>query len=121
MTTGIHIARVRDTAPTTGARLLVDRLWPRGISKAVLRPDAWLRDLAPSTGLRKWFDHDPEKWDAFRSRYRAELDANPEAVAEALDWCRKGPVTLLFDAHDAQHSNAVVLRAYLQARLDKEG
>lgn len=117
MTGPVRIARVYGLDEAPGARLLVDRLWPRGVSKAALHPDAWLRDLAPSTALRQWFDHDPAKWPEFQARFRAELDASPQAVAEALDWCRKGPVLLLYAAHDEAHNNAVVLRDYLAARL----
>ena len=118
----IHLARVYDhAAAPAGARILVDRLWPRGLSKAALHLDLWLRDIAPSDDLRHWFGHEVPKWPEFRARYRAELDANPDAVAQALDWCRKGPVVLLFAAHDADHNNAVVLRDYLLERLDGEG
>lgn len=117
----IRIARVRDDAAATqGARLLVDRVWPRGLRKADLRLDDWLRDIAPSTGLRKWFGHDPERWDEFRARYQRELDANPAAVERGLNWCRKGPVTLLFGARDRELNQAVVLRDYLTRRL-KDG
>ena len=114
MTPAIRIARVHDPAgPEDGARLLVDRVWPRGIAKARLKADAWLRDIAPSGGLRRWFGHDPAKWPDFRQRYRAELDANPEAVAEARHWLAQGPVTLLYAARDRDHNQAVVLRDYL--------
>lgn len=118
MTARITLARVYGAVDVPGARLLVDRLWPRGLSKASLHLDAWLRDIAPSAELREWFGHDPAKWPEFQTRFRAELDANPEAVTEALDWCRKGPVVLLYAAHDEAHNNAVVLRDYLAARLD---
>lgn len=117
-TARIEIARVRDKgASHKGAALLVDRLWPRGIRKEDLHHDEWIKDVAPSTELRKWFNHDPEKWDEFRSRYRAELDENKEAVEQCLSWCRKGPVTLLFDARDEEHNQAVVLRDYLAEKL----
>ena len=105
---------------THGARLLVDRLWPRGIAKADLPMDAWLKDLTPSTALRKWFGHDPAKWDLFSTRYRAELAANPQAVEQALDWCRKGPVTLLYGAKDTVHTHAIVLRDLLLAERNQE-
>ena len=114
----IHLARAwDDPAAMTGARLLVDRVWPRGVTKDKLRLDAWLRDIAPSSALRKWFGHDPARWDEFRRRYQDELDANPDAVAQALDWCRKGPVTLIYGAKDRDHNQAVVLRDYLAGRL----
>ena len=117
----IHLARVHDRDATgAGARLLVDRLWPRGISKESLHLDEWIRDVGPSTELRKWFDHDPARFAEFSTRYRSELDSNDEAVGKLLDWCRDGPVTLLFAAHDEDHNNAVVLRDYLKARLDRD-
>lgn len=115
----IHIARVYDHPSAEGASLLVDRLWPRGIAKADLAPDEWIRDIAPTTELRKWFGHDPAKWEEFRRRYRAELDANAEAVERCLAWCRKGSVTLLYGAKDHEHNQAVELRDYLTARLDE--
>ncbi|MBU3029553.1 DUF488 domain-containing protein [Paracoccus marinaquae] len=121
-TPDIRIARVYDADDDTkaGVRLLVDRIWPRGIRKADLQPDAWLRDIAPSTALRKWFGHDPAKWEEFRRLYAAELDARPEAVEAALDWCRRGPVTLLYGASDREHNQAVLLRDYLRDRLGRD-
>lgn len=113
----------RVTEPLTdadGARILIDRLWPRGQSKAKLQLTAWVRDIAPSTELRKWFMHDPVKFEEFRKRYRAELDANPAAVAELRALLKEHPVaTLLFAAHDDQHCNAVVLAEYLRERRKK--
>ena len=98
-----------------GARILIDRLWPRGQSKEKLQLTAWVKDVAPSTGLRKWFGHDPDKWEEFRKRYRAELDANPDAVAELQALLKEHPnATLLFMAHDAEHCNATVLAEYLR-------
>lgn len=114
----IRIARVHDDPESfAGARLLVDRIWPRGIAKDALQLDEWIRDVAPSTGLRKWFAHDPEKWEEFQRRYREELAAAPEAVERCLAWCRRGPVTLLFAAKDRDHNQAVVLRDYLSNHL----
>lgn len=114
-TAKIRIARIHDDPATIkGARILVDRLWPRGVSKADARLDEWIREIAPSDDLRRWFGHDPAKWDEFRDRYRKELNANPDAVARLLDWCGKGAVTLLFAARDREHNQAVVLREYLQ-------
>ena len=110
----IRIARVHDDADQrSGARLLVDRVCPRGVGKAELRLDEWIRDVAPSADLRKWFDHDPEKWQEFQERYRAEPDANPAAVDRCLGWSREGPVTLLFAAKDRGHNQAMVLRRHL--------
>lgn len=102
-------------ADDDGARILIDRLWPRGQSKDRLGLTAWVKDIAPSTELRKWFGHDPAKWDEFSTRYRAELDANPAAVAELQALLKKHPnATLLFMAHDVKHCNAVVLAEYLR-------
>ncbi|RCW85033.1 DUF488 domain-containing protein [Paracoccus lutimaris] len=111
----ISLRRVYDPAPENeGQKVLVDRLWPRGISHARLGADTpWLKDIAPSEELRHWFDHDPAKWPEFRRRYAAELDANPGPVAELRAMIARGPVTLLFAAKDAQHNNAVALRDYL--------
>lgn len=101
----------------SGARILVDRLWPRGIRKEALGLDDWNRDVAPSAALRKWFGHRVARWDEFRRRYRAELDANPDAVERCLVWCRKGPVLLLYGAHDERHNQAVVLAELLTTRM----
>lgn len=117
----IRIARVYDDLEDIpGTRILVDRVWPRGITKKELRHDDWIRDAAPSSDLRKWFGHKPERWEAFRARYQAELKDNAAAVAHCLDWCRKGSVTLLFGAKDREHNQAVVLRDHLRALLDEE-
>lgn len=114
----------RATEPLTkadGARILIDRLWPRGQSKDKLQLTAWVKEIAPSTELRKWFGHDPAKWEAFRKRYRAELDANPEAVAELRGLLEEHPnATLLFMAHDAKHCNAVVLAEYLHEHAPRK-
>lgn len=100
-----------------GARFLVDRLWPRGVSKAALALDDWLKDVAPSDALRRWFGHDPAKWDEFVRRYHAELDAHPEAWQPLADAARRGEVTLVFGARDVAHNDAVALRGYLMAAL----
>jgi uncharacterized protein YeaO (DUF488 family) len=102
--------------PSDGRRLLVERLWPRGMKKEALAADAWVKEVAPSTELRKWFGHRPERWDEFRRRYRDELAANPEAWAPILDAANHGPVTLLYSAHDTEHNGALVLREYLAER-----
>lgn len=104
-------------SPSDGTRILVERLWPRGLSKATLHVDAWPRDIGPSTELRKWFSHDPDKWTAFRERYFRELDSRPDAWAPVLSAARRGAVTLVYSSRDAEHNNAVALKDYLQARL----
>lgn len=114
----IRVGRVYDHGSEEGARLLVDRLWPRGVAKADLRLDGWPRDLTPSTQLRKWFHADPSgRWTEFRERYRAELQARPDAVAACIERCEKGPVILLTAARDPEHSQAAVLRDFLDDRL----
>jgi len=100
-----------------GVRFLVERLWPRGVKKAALDLDDWLKDVAPSTELRQWFSHDPAKWTEFQRRYRRELDAKPEAVEPILKAARRGRVTLVYSSHDAEHNNAVVLKAYVEAHI----
>jgi len=104
-------------AATDGSRFLVERLWPRGIAKAALEMDAWLKDVAPSTELRRWFNHDPDRWAEFKRRYRSELTANPDTWKTILTKARRGRVTLLYSAHDIEHNNAVVLRDFLNVRL----
>jgi uncharacterized protein YeaO (DUF488 family) len=96
-----------------GTRILVDRLWPRGLSKEKAAVDLWLKEIAPSTELRKWFGHDPQKWDEFQKRYRAELKANEEAVQRLRDEMKKGMVTLVYGAKDEEHNDAVVLKEFL--------
>ena len=98
--------------PRDGRRVLVDRLWPRGLSKRDLEDALWIRDVAPSTGLRKWFGHKPERWTEFRRRYFAELHANP-AVAALRDVIATGPVTLIYGAKDERHNQAVALAEFL--------
>jgi len=100
-----------------GTRFLVERLWPRGVAKAKLRIEAWLKDVAPTTELRKWFSHDPDKWDEFRKRYRRELDSHPEAWQPIVSAARRGRVTLIYSAHDTAHNNAVALQEYLTRKV----
>ena len=120
-TAGIGTARLYDAADTgPAARLLVDRLWPRGIRKDALALDDWIPEVAPSHDLRRWFHHESAKWEEFEARYRAELDANPGAVERCLSWCRKGPVVLLYGAKDRDHNQAVVLAGHLKAALAAE-
>jgi uncharacterized protein YeaO (DUF488 family) len=99
-----------------GWRVLVERLWPRGMKKEALAADAWLKEVAPTTELRKWFDHRVERWDEFRRRYREELKAHPDAWQPIVDAARRGAVTLLYSAHDTLHNGAIVLRDYLMER-----
>ena len=115
-----HARVYDDLGKTQGARLLVDRVWPRGVSKVDLDLDDWIKEVAPSTDLRKWFGHDPDRWEDFRRRYRAELDENEEAVERCLTWCRSGPIILLYGAKDRDHNQAVVLREHLRERLAQE-
>jgi uncharacterized protein YeaO (DUF488 family) len=96
-----------------GRRFLVERLWPRGVRKAGLRLEGWLKEVAPSPALRRWFSHDPEKWPAFKRRYFDELRANEEALTPLRDAGRRGPVTLVYGARDTEHNAAVALREYL--------
>ena len=99
-------------AETDGIRVLVDRLWPRGVTKSRARIDLWLKEVAPSTELRKWFGHDPDKWPEFQKRYRAELKDNP-ALSELREQSRQGKITLVYAARDELHNDAVVLRQVL--------
>jgi uncharacterized protein YeaO (DUF488 family) len=102
-----------------GTRFLVDRLWPRGMKKENLKVEAWLKDVAPSPALRKWFEHDPAKWDEFQRRYTAELQANPQAWQPIAKAAQEGDVTLLYSARDPEHNSAVLLKAFLETRLRK--
>lgn len=97
-----------------GKRILVDRLWPRGVTKEKAHLDVWLKAIAPSTELRKWFGHDPDKWEEFQQRYRAELAAHGTAVSTILDASNEGTVTLVYAAKDEEHNEAVVLKDYLE-------
>ena len=102
-----------------GYRVLVDRIWPRGFTKDHLKVDAWLKDLAPSTELRKWFGHDPKKWDEFRKRYARELAPQSAALEQLVERARAGRVTLVFGAKDTEHNNAVALKEHLERRLER--
>jgi uncharacterized protein YeaO (DUF488 family) len=97
-------------APDDGTRILVDRLWPRGVSKAHAAIDQWMKEIAPSTALRKWFSHDPVRWREFRRRYAKEVHDQPELLGELRDLARKGPITLVYAARDTEHNDAVELR-----------
>jgi uncharacterized protein YeaO (DUF488 family) len=116
----IDLKRAYDPpANSDGRRILVDRIWPRGITKADLQIDAWLKDLAPSTELRKWFGHDPAKWDEFRKRFAGELEQCSDALEELVEKARAGRVTLVFSAKDTEHNNAVALREHLERRMKR--
>jgi uncharacterized protein YeaO (DUF488 family) len=113
----IRVKRVYDPPDAEdGARVLVDRLWPRGARKKAAKLTLWLRDIAPSAELRRWFDHDPARFAEFSRRYRTELTANKDTVSQMDDLVKAGPVTLLYAAHDEEHNNARVLADYLKAR-----
>jgi uncharacterized protein YeaO (DUF488 family) len=113
----LRLKRTYDPAARAdGRRILVERLWPRGMKKSALQADAWLKEVAPSTELRRWFAHRVERWDEFRRRYRKELDAKPDAWGPILDASSRDTVTLLYSAHDVLHNGAVVLRDYLVDR-----
>jgi uncharacterized protein YeaO (DUF488 family) len=115
---GIRLKRAyQPPARGDGTRILVDRLWPRGIRKADAAIDHWARTVAPSTALRTWFGHDPGRWHEFRRRYAAELHGHPGELAELRALARQGPITLVFAAHDEAHNDAVVLRDVLLGRL----
>ena len=102
-----------------GTRFLVDRLWPRGMKKEKLQIEAGLKDVAPSPALRKWFEHDPAKWNEFQRRYRAELESNPDAWQPILQAAQEGDVILVYSARDTEHNSAVLLKSFLETRLRK--
>jgi uncharacterized protein YeaO (DUF488 family) len=115
LTMRIDLKRAYDPESSSdGSRFLVERLWPRGVKKTELKLDAWLKEAAPSTVLRKWFNHDPAKWDEFRRRYEAELNAQPDAWQPIADATRAGPVTLVYSSRDTEHNNAVALKAFIE-------
>lgn len=114
----IAIKRAYDPpSGSDGHRVLVDRVWPRGVAKDDLRLDAWLKDLAPSAGLRKWFGHDPKKWEEFKARYAHELEAQSETLDRLAERARAGRLTLVFAAKDTEHNNAAALKEHLERRL----
>jgi uncharacterized protein YeaO (DUF488 family) len=117
----IKLKRVyeEERSSTDGVRYLVERLWPRGIKKAELHLDDWIKDVAPSTELRKWFSHDPGKWEQFRRKYFAELDGAPKVWEPIRQAARKGTVTLLYSSHDTEHNNAVALKEYIEDNRSK--
>jgi uncharacterized protein YeaO (DUF488 family) len=118
----IKLKRVYDPAAAAdGKRFLVERLWPRGVKKADLKMSAWLKDVAPSTALRRWFGHDPDKWKEFQKRYFRELKAHADVIDPIVEAARTGSVTLLYSSHDQEHNNAVALKSYLKSARLKDG
>ena len=116
----IRLRRAYDPpSESDGYRVLVDRVWPRGVARDALRPDDWLKEVAPSTELRKWFGHDPDKWPAFKDRYFLELDQRSEVIERLLVKCRGGALTLVFGAKDTRYNNAVALKEYLEHRTKR--
>lgn len=113
----IHIKRIYDPpSAADGKRVLVDRLWPRGLTRDAAKIDLWVKDIAPSPELRRWFGHDPRRWGEFQKRYRAELAENPQASATLIELKKAAkPLTLLFGAKDVAHNNAVVLKDFLES------
>ena len=113
-TSHLRLKRAYEPAePGDGTRILIDRLWPRGVSKAKAALDDWIKDVAPSTELRKWFGHDPARWTEFQRRYRAELRGRSETLDRIRNLAREHVVTLVYSAHDEEHNDAVVLRSVL--------
>jgi uncharacterized protein YeaO (DUF488 family) len=118
----VKLKRAYDpVAPDDGRRILVDRLWPRGVSKARAHLDSWMKDIAPSTELRTWFDHVPARWDEFRRRYRDELKTHAALLAELRRDARSGAITLVYGARDQTHNEAVVVRNVVLGRSETQG
>lgn len=103
-------------SPADGMRILIDRLWPRGLSREKAQVHLWLKDIAPSTELRQWFGHDPQKWAEFKKRYQSELHANSQALLHLEALMKKGRITLVYGAKDEEHNDAVVLKEYLEKK-----
>lgn len=113
----IRVKRVYDPpSADDGTRVLVDRLWPRGISKERARIDLWLKEVAPSADLRKWYGHDPDRWEEFRRRYRAELSAKKDLILTLKEQAGHGTITLVYSSREEMRNNAVALRMYLEER-----
>lgn len=117
----INLKRVYDpVSKEDGVRILIERLWPRGVKKEDLKMHEWLKEVAPSTDLRKWFSHDPAKWKEFQKRYFEELNKNSEALEPLIKALHKGTVTLLYSSKDTEHNNAVSLKNYLEKNIKKK-
>jgi uncharacterized protein YeaO (DUF488 family) len=113
----IKTERIYNASTGGGFRILVDRLWPRGISKDEIKMDRWLKEIGPSNELRKWFGHDPDKWDDFKDKFFQELDQKKELVDQIAAKAREGDVVLLFGAKDEEHNNAVALKEYIETGI----
>lgn len=114
----IHLKRAYDKpAKRDGLRILVERLWPRGVSKEKAAIDLWLKDVSPSPELRTWFGHDPEKWDGFKKRYRAELEKKGDLLVLLRHRTTEGPVTFVYAAHDEEHNSALLLKEFLEKHV----
>jgi len=112
----IRVKRIyQEYSQDDGFRVLVDRLWPRGISKEAARLDLWLKELGPSNELRKWFGHTPARWNEFKARYFQELEQRPDLVEQIVERAKVGPVTLLYSAKDTNHNQAVALKEFVEA------
>lgn len=118
----IRLKRAYDEpAQNDGRRVLIDRIWPRGVKKEDLALDDWCKEVAPSNDLRQWFDHDPEKWDQFKQRYFEELADIPEATGDLAKTAKEGRLTLVYAASEEKFNNAVALKEYLEEEIEKEG
>jgi uncharacterized protein YeaO (DUF488 family) len=117
----IKIERIYSNPRTNNSsfRILVDRLWPRGLSKDKVKVDLWLKDIAPSNSLRKWFSHDEKKWDEFKARYFKELEKNSGSVNTILDKLKEGSITLLYGTKEEKFNNAIALKEYLEEKIKK--
>jgi uncharacterized protein YeaO (DUF488 family) len=114
-TTAIRLKRVYEPpGPDDGTRILVERLWPRGVNKPKAAISHWAKEVAPSPELRRWYGHDPDKWDEFRRRYRAELDEKGDVLDDLKRRLTEGPVTFVYAARDERHNSALVLKEYLE-------
>jgi uncharacterized protein YeaO (DUF488 family) len=114
------VERIYNAPKGGGFRILVDRLWPRGLAKEKVDVDLWLKDIGPSDELRRWFGHDPERWDVFRERFFKELDSKKEMVDQIIAKSKEQDVILLFGAKDEEHNNAVALKEYIESRMKTE-
>lgn len=120
-TSNVRLKRAYESpAADDGPRILVDRLWPRGVSKSEAKLDDWIKEIAPSAELRTWFGHDPERWGEFRRRYRAELERNAPMLRELRRKAREGPITLIYSAKDEDHNDAVVLKNVILGRPKRQ-